>query len=394
MSGNPAKIVKGTELGLEYDNIATMSATKEDSANKGIANGYTGNNALNQSTALAFVPSGSTVPASGMYLSAANTLAFASNTTLRLSINSTGNLVLAAPSAGAHTLNTFTNDKVGFTITDAINYTGTFGRSTLFTNAFWIGAAAGNTLVLGGGAREAITVDGSGKFTLLTPASGTAFTINGASASQTCLLVLPADSSSIGFRIVDPGANVTNLRLNTTNTKVQIQATGTTQAMDFMQGATVYGSLAFAGQWTLFEALNGINALKNAATYETGTFTGTLTGMTAGTTGTITWTRNGNLVTLTAIAAITGTSNTTALTMTGLPANLQPATCPAHAPCGQLEANGTLFKGTALVAAGSGTITMALDAVSGSQIIESTTAFGAVGVKGLGAGWTISYQIQ
>jgi len=41
-------------------------------------------------TATAFIPSGATVPTNGMYLSAANTLNFATNTTSRLSIASTG----------------------------------------------------------------------------------------------------------------------------------------------------------------------------------------------------------------------------------------------------------------------------------------------------------------
>jgi len=41
-------------------------------------------------TATAFIPSGATVPTNGMYLSAANTLNFATNTTNRLSIGSTG----------------------------------------------------------------------------------------------------------------------------------------------------------------------------------------------------------------------------------------------------------------------------------------------------------------
>ena len=41
-------------------------------------------------TATAFIPSGATVPTNGMYLSAANTLNFATNTTNRLSIASTG----------------------------------------------------------------------------------------------------------------------------------------------------------------------------------------------------------------------------------------------------------------------------------------------------------------
>ena len=50
-------------------------------------------------TATSFIPSGATVPTNGMYLSAANTLNFATNTTNRLSISSTGNVSIGTTSA-------------------------------------------------------------------------------------------------------------------------------------------------------------------------------------------------------------------------------------------------------------------------------------------------------
>jgi hypothetical protein len=59
-------------------------------------------------------------------------------------------------------------------------------------------------------------------------------------------------------------------------------------------------------------------------TPDTGSFTGTLTGFTpSNPTGTCIWSRNGNQVTL-FIPILNGTSNTTALTLTGLPAAIQP----------------------------------------------------------------------
>jgi len=51
-------------------------------------------------TATAFIPSGATVPTNGMYLSAANTLNFSTNTTNRLTINSTGNIGIGAVPSG------------------------------------------------------------------------------------------------------------------------------------------------------------------------------------------------------------------------------------------------------------------------------------------------------
>lgn len=52
-------------------------------------------------TASSFIPSSSTVPTNGIYLPAANTLGFASNSTKWGSVNSTGNWVLVAPSSGS-----------------------------------------------------------------------------------------------------------------------------------------------------------------------------------------------------------------------------------------------------------------------------------------------------
>jgi hypothetical protein len=65
------------------------------------------------STATSFIPTGSTVPANGMYLSAANTLNLATNTTNQVSISSAGivtgtagNLMLVQPTAQASTSGT------------------------------------------------------------------------------------------------------------------------------------------------------------------------------------------------------------------------------------------------------------------------------------------------
>jgi hypothetical protein len=69
-------------------------------------------------------------------------------------------------------------------------------------------------------------------------------------------------------------------------------------------------------------AAEGVSGLISSET--TGTFTATVTGMTAGTTGTVRYTRTGKTVTL-YIPGITGTSNTTSqCTMTGLPAIITP----------------------------------------------------------------------
>lgn len=52
------------------------------------------------SSATAFIPTGSSVPANGMYLSAANTLNFSTNTTNRMNIDSSGNLQVGGTTVG------------------------------------------------------------------------------------------------------------------------------------------------------------------------------------------------------------------------------------------------------------------------------------------------------
>lgn len=51
-------------------------------------------------TAASLIPSGSSVPANGMYLSAANTLNFATNSTNRMNIDSSGNLQVGGTTVG------------------------------------------------------------------------------------------------------------------------------------------------------------------------------------------------------------------------------------------------------------------------------------------------------
>jgi hypothetical protein len=55
-------------------------------------------------TGPSYTVTGSSVPANGVYLSAANTFAIASNTTVRYSVNSTGGHAFATPSSGTTTV--------------------------------------------------------------------------------------------------------------------------------------------------------------------------------------------------------------------------------------------------------------------------------------------------
>jgi hypothetical protein len=86
-----------------------------------------------------------------------------------------------------------------------------------------------------------------------------------------------------------------------------------------------------------------------------GFFTGTLTGCTTSPTGTFKWFRVGPFVVL-AVPSITGVSNTTTMTVTGLPANLQPATTAGYTFCA-CENNTLDVVVFLIITNGSGTLT-------------------------------------
>jgi hypothetical protein len=117
--------------------------------------------------------------------------------------------------------------------------------------------------------------------------------------------------------------------------------------------------------------------IADASGARTGSFTATLTGMTGATTGLVYYAVSGSIVTL-SCTALTGTSNSTVMTMTGLPAALQPASQYQAIPV-NLE-NGTAdILGMAYVTPGGGTISFYPSVASG----WNNATFAATGTKGL-----------
>lgn len=110
-----------------------------------------------------------------------------------------------------------------------------------------------------------------------------------------------------------------------------------------------------------------------------GTFTGTLTGCTTSPTGSIAYTVNGDLVTL-VIPQINATSNTTAATVTGMPAAIRPTTTQQFV--GIVQDNGTIK--IAILALGSG----------GTLVLANGTSatFTNSGAKGIDP-CTVSYRL-
>jgi len=125
------------------------------------------------------------------------------------------------------------------------------------------------------------------------------------------------------------------------------------------------------------------NSGTSAADYvsgRTGSHTASLTGCTTVPTGSVTWTKQGKSVTLN-VPVITGTSNTTSATLTGMPATLYPLT--ARQTFAAVVDNGT-EKFAPITIGTSGVITLN-NAFSGT--------FTNSGTKGTSSGWTITYEI-
>jgi hypothetical protein len=112
-----------------------------------------------------------------------------------------------------------------------------------------------------------------------------------------------------------------------------------------------------------------------------GSYTGSETGCTTTPTGDITWSRNGDLVTL-RFPTITGTSNTTACTITGMPAEIRPLT--QQVLVARITDNNVIGFGVVIVET-SGVLTLGVGAAAG--------AFTNVNTKGIPAG-SIAYRLS
>lgn len=115
-----------------------------------------------------------------------------------------------------------------------------------------------------------------------------------------------------------------------------------------------------------------------------GNFTATLTGYASNPTGEIEWIRIGRKIRLHAPSAITGTSNATSMTMTGLPDQITPENTKQQLVA--VTDSGGQEVGLASIS--STTITFSM----GSPL--SATGFTASSTKGLAAGWMLEWVLD
>jgi hypothetical protein len=143
---------------------------------------------------------------------------------------------------------------------------------------------------------------------------------------------------------------------------------------------------------TILQFTGGVlysNATEVAVTVAS-TFTGTLTGCTTSPTATFNYRKVNNIVTLWTDANLLGVSNTTAMTITGVPAAIRPTTQKSVGGC-DLTDNSIAVVGTAYIGTG-GAITFGVDTVSGTKIIPSV--FTNSNNKGINTGWCVVYPLS
>lgn len=187
---------------------------------------------------------------------------------------------------------------------------------------------------------------------------------------------VPANGWYLQSANVLAGATNSVLRITVDNTGHW----GTTSPTSVGYAWTIQG-IAGSQTMRIYENLNSIAALKDVATFESGSFTATLTGCASAPTQTMNWSRNGNAITLELPANILGTSISTSCTLTGLPASLTPAR--AQVLWAAIEDNSVAQAGVVRV---SGTVL-----TFGTSVNPGAT-FTAAGTKGILA-FALTYNL-
>lgn len=158
---------------------------------------------------------------------------------------------------------------------------------------------------------------------------------------------------------------------------------------------TIARSGVSLGAFNLFGSAVSVNN-EPVATRVAAAFTGTLaTGCTTTPTGTFRYARTGQSVTVTLAAALTCTSNSTAMTVTGLPGTAQSALTLQYLPCSLVD-NGNTILGICQIQAASGTMTFAAvktSLVTGFNNIDFA-GFTGSGTKGIPSGLSFTYGTQ
>lgn len=157
-SGDPDKLVVGAELDGEFDAIATMSATKEDKANKGVGNGYA---PLDADARVPVVNQHATTDytdVSATHTVGKSTQDYALTDGATVTINCLLSNVFTITLGGNRTFAAPTNPLRGQVINLLITQDATGGRTITWNSVFTWPAATAPTLSTIGGSTDLITM--------------------------------------------------------------------------------------------------------------------------------------------------------------------------------------------------------------------------------------------
>lgn len=370
--GNPAKVIFGAQIDPELAAISVAIATKYDAAL--IASGQILFGAGNAGApSISFT--GGTNSNTGLYLAAANSLGFAVNGAAVGSIASSGAWTIGSSAVAQNVAalniagNSTAGQSKGLFINAGTNSSDTAllvqNQAATVTFLQLFGDGHGN---LGPNATNTLSWNTSGAFVVAAPTAGNALKVNGIANQYAALIQGVAGAGTSLGLLIQAGTNASDAGLAVTD------PTGATVYFE------VFGNAAIKARGSVAAALVDMSP-------DASTFTGTLTGVSSGS-GTCVWARNGNHVTL-FFPAMTGTSNSTSFTMTGLPAAIQPArTQTVQIPDGVMFDNGTIQNSgiAAQFTAASGTVTFLKGSGSGNWTAAST--------KGFNIGCTVSYLLN
>ncbi len=154
------------------------------------------------------------------------------------------------------------------------------------------------------------------------------------------------------------------------------------------------GSSLTVGQFIAGQIISliydGANFRVFGQTSTSGTFTGTLTGCTTAPTLSFTWTKVGNLVTISSSSGLMATSNSTVCSITGLPASISPATNYVLQPT-LVYNNSVQCLGFVQLLPTTTTLIIYAGIVSGANV--TLGSFVSSGTKGLNSSFGITYSV-
>jgi len=300
----------------------------------------------------------------GMYSVAADDLGFSTGGTLRFDISTT---------AFTGTLPWRGQD--GTQAAPALTFSGDTDTGFYRVGANTLGVSAGNTLV------AHLKIDGSGNPQIAGP--------DGSAA-------VPGFSF---FNDVDTGIyRDTNNRVSFATAGARTFFIQSTFVQSDVQFATADGTAGFPGYTFNQDADTGFYRDTNnqigialggstAGQIAQGTFTITMTGGTTSPTGTAEYQRVGNVVTL-FIPSISATSNANTFTFTGIPSIIQSTNATGEFYIGSMINSGAATNvATAMLAAGSGTLTLLLNGSSSGWVNSGTKGSSTNGV-------TVTYRVR